>query len=294
MSLPARVATLVVAFLAVVAGVCVRRHPLPAGRPADGGLHRRRDPEHRAQVNIVHAGGRAEHGAATAGLGVLLHQEPETGKWVHTTLFKVPAGTRVNMTILGYDGCTPLRNPYWGMVTGTIGNIALRQRQAGLGDQLLVGLQRRAHVLDPRHQPERADGLAGADREPVRHVAVHLGPAQTMTFSFMTPQAAGRLLLAVPGPLRRRLRRRIWRSHADDRLHDRQHGRWCPDGRAEAPPRPPAAPPDGPANHGLRIFLIWLSCRAHRRPAHLVRLGPAPAAGHDVVVRGQASSSTSR
>jgi len=34
----------------------------------------------------------------------------------------VPAGTRVNMTILGYDGCTPLRNPYWGKVTGTIGN----------------------------------------------------------------------------------------------------------------------------------------------------------------------------
>ena len=27
------------------------------------------------------------------------------------------------MTILGYDGCTPLRNPYWSKVTGTIGNV---------------------------------------------------------------------------------------------------------------------------------------------------------------------------
>ena len=38
---------------------------------------------------------------------------------MHTTYFKVPAGTQVNITILGYDGCTPLRNPYWGQVTGT-------------------------------------------------------------------------------------------------------------------------------------------------------------------------------
>ena len=51
---------------------------------------------------------------------------------MHTTLFKVPAGTRINMTILGYDGCTPLRNPFWGQVTGTIGDVALRERQAGL------------------------------------------------------------------------------------------------------------------------------------------------------------------
>ena len=40
------------------------------------------------------------------------------------SLFTVPAGTRVHVTIYGYDGCTPLRNPYWGLVTGTIGNTA--------------------------------------------------------------------------------------------------------------------------------------------------------------------------
>jgi hypothetical protein len=50
-------------------------------------------------------------------------KDPSTGQFVHTTYFKVPAGTRVNMTILGYDGCTPLRNPVWGKVTGTIGNV---------------------------------------------------------------------------------------------------------------------------------------------------------------------------
>jgi hypothetical protein len=38
-------------------------------------------------------------------------------------LFKVPAGATVNVTVLGYDGCTPLRNPFFGQVTGTIGNV---------------------------------------------------------------------------------------------------------------------------------------------------------------------------
>jgi hypothetical protein len=33
---------------------------------------------------------------------------------VHTTYFAVPAATKVNITIYGYDGCTPLRNPVWG------------------------------------------------------------------------------------------------------------------------------------------------------------------------------------
>jgi hypothetical protein len=48
-------------------------------------------------------------------------QDPTNKQWVHTTLFKVPAGTTVNMTILGYDGCTPARNNYWSHVQGTIG-----------------------------------------------------------------------------------------------------------------------------------------------------------------------------
>ena len=29
----------------------------------------------------------------------------------------------MNVTILGYDGCTPLRNPLWGQVSGTAGNV---------------------------------------------------------------------------------------------------------------------------------------------------------------------------
>jgi hypothetical protein len=49
-------------------------------------------------------------------------QDPVSKQWVHTTLFSVPANTKVNMTIYGYDGCTPLRNNYFSNVEGTIGN----------------------------------------------------------------------------------------------------------------------------------------------------------------------------
>jgi hypothetical protein len=55
-------------------------------------------------------------------------QDPATKKWVHTTLFQVPANTRVNMTILGYDGCTPLRNNFWSQVQGTLGNKVVVQQ----------------------------------------------------------------------------------------------------------------------------------------------------------------------
>jgi|SRR5579875_138875 len=50
-------------------------------------------------------------------------KSPSTGKWVHTTLFTLPAGSKIDMTILGYDGCTPLRNPAFGQVTGTQGGV---------------------------------------------------------------------------------------------------------------------------------------------------------------------------
>ena len=34
----------------------------------------------------------------------------------------MPANTKFNVTLYGYDGCTPLRNNYFSQVQGTIGN----------------------------------------------------------------------------------------------------------------------------------------------------------------------------
>ena len=46
------------------------------------------------------------------------------GQWVHTTLWQVPAHTRVNVTIYNYDSGGPLRNQQVGQVTGTYGESA--------------------------------------------------------------------------------------------------------------------------------------------------------------------------
>lgn len=49
-----------------------------------------------------------------------LTQAPD-GKWVHTTLWDLPAHTQVNVTDWEYDSGSPLRNQFLGHVTGTIG-----------------------------------------------------------------------------------------------------------------------------------------------------------------------------
>jgi hypothetical protein len=51
--------------------------------------------------------------------------ESPSGQWVHTTLLKLPAHTRINVTILQYDSGSPLRNQEIGQVEGTVGGIEL-------------------------------------------------------------------------------------------------------------------------------------------------------------------------
>jgi hypothetical protein len=45
----------------------------------------------------------------------------ENGKWVRTTVWKVPANAIVNVTIYNFDGASGLRNPLLGQVRGTVG-----------------------------------------------------------------------------------------------------------------------------------------------------------------------------
>jgi hypothetical protein len=46
------------------------------------------------------------------------------GQWIHSTVWKVPAHTRINLTIEQYDSGSPLRNQQWGLVAGTTGGVA--------------------------------------------------------------------------------------------------------------------------------------------------------------------------
>jgi hypothetical protein len=117
-SLPVRITALLVAFAAVVVGAAfivvhyILGSPPTVTYTASGGVTNvmlQEDPQNNGDL------------AGKPDWVSYFVQDPGSKQWVHTTLFSVPAGTTVHMTILGYDGCTPPRNNFWSMVQGTEG-----------------------------------------------------------------------------------------------------------------------------------------------------------------------------
>ncbi len=53
-----------------------------------------------------------------------------SGQWQHATIWKVPAHTRINLTIEQYDSGSPLRNQQWGLVAGTTNGVETLNGQA--------------------------------------------------------------------------------------------------------------------------------------------------------------------
>jgi hypothetical protein len=118
-SVAARAAALIAAFLVVVgAGVFVAVYYLGSATTqlpivhysASGG-----------QVNVVLQEDPQNDSSSRPDWVSYYTQDPASKQWLHTTLFSVPANTKVNVTIYGFDGCTPLRNNYFSQVQGTIG-----------------------------------------------------------------------------------------------------------------------------------------------------------------------------
>jgi hypothetical protein len=70
------------------------------------------------------------YGSGTHPTWVSYLVESPQGQWVHTTVFQVPAHTRINVTIYQYDSGSPLRNQELGQVGGTNGNVALLNGKA--------------------------------------------------------------------------------------------------------------------------------------------------------------------
>jgi len=190
-SLPARVTTLLVAFVAVVAGVAfVAIHFIGSSPPvenytpyASGG-----------QVNVVLQTDAQNTVTNKPDWVSYFIQDPRTKQWVHTTYFAVPAATKVNMTIEGYDGCTPLRNPVWNQVTGTIGGVEYVNGKptsnldswAGCNVQhtfTMAGLGINVPIASPTTLSQN-NNLCGDS-------PCTSGPHQVVTFSFMTPAQGG-------------------------------------------------------------------------------------------------------
>jgi hypothetical protein len=129
-SVPVRVVTLLVAFAVVVVGaVYIVAHYVVGNTPtvdytsaASGGV-----------VNVVLQEDPQNNSSSRPDWVSYFVMKPGANptlqsSWVHTTLFSVPANTRVNMTIRGYDGCTPLRNNFWSQVQGTMGGVVAYQQ----------------------------------------------------------------------------------------------------------------------------------------------------------------------
>ncbi len=207
MSVPVRVVTLLVAFAAVVAGAVFIVAHYVVGSPltvdytsaASGG-----------QVNVVLQEDPQNDSSSKPDWVSYYVMKPganpmSAGSWVHTTLFKVPANTRVNMTILGYDGCTPARNNYWSKVQGTLGNLVTVQQFKTVGQPLgppkpfplintwsdcsvghtfaIPGL----HVFVPVASPN----TALFNKDACSDSPCTEGPHSTEKFSFMTPDHTG-------------------------------------------------------------------------------------------------------
>jgi hypothetical protein len=190
-SLPARIVTLLVAFLAVVAvALFVVIHyflggpqtvDFSAGVSADTG----------ATVHVVLQEDPQNTVSTHPDWVSYFIQNPTTKQWEHTTLFKVPAGSRIDVTIYGYDGCTPLRNPYWGKVTGTIGDVEYvngkPMSQLNSWSGCNVGHTFSIPGIDlnvPMASPGLTANLCGTS-------PCTSGPHETVTFSFMSPRTTG-------------------------------------------------------------------------------------------------------
>jgi len=129
-----------------------------------------------------------------------LTQSP-AGNWEHTTIWQVPAHTRVNVTIYQYDSGSPLRNQQLGQVTGTIGDTATLTRCDAGASQASCGAPKSFSVNDSNV----GNGVAHTFSIPSIGVSVPLAgvngndtlcgvaPCQTgsphniITFSFISP-----------------------------------------------------------------------------------------------------------
>ncbi len=207
MSLPARVTTLVIAFLAVVAGVVfVALHYIGSQPPvvdytplASNG-----------QVNVTMMTAPQTTVTDKPDWVTYFIKNPSTGQFVHTTYFEVPANTKINVTILGYDGCTPLRNPLWGHVTGTIGgveNVSYFNGKTYSASQpistfnsyancsvqhtfAIPGLGLNVPVASVTTVQENSE-LCSISPCVAPNSSEALAPHTVVTFSFMTPKAGG-------------------------------------------------------------------------------------------------------
>ncbi len=200
MSVPVRVVTLLVAFAAVVAGAVfvvvkyVASSPPTVRYSASGGV-----------VNVMLQEDPQNNDPANPDWVSYYVQDPQTRQWVHTTMFSVPAGSQVHVTILGYDGCTPPRNNYWTQVQGTAGGTVSVQQFKDPGKplgtaQTLSQINGWAHcavghtfAIPSLHVfvPVASPNMGLFNKEPCSSSPCTTGPYAQESFTFSAPASPG-------------------------------------------------------------------------------------------------------
>jgi hypothetical protein len=145
------------------------------------------------QVNVVLQEDPGNNTATRPNWVTYYVQDPATKNWVHTTLFSVPANTKVNVTIYGFDGCTPLRNNFFSQVQGTIGNTVTVQQfdnswaDCNVGHTFAIpGMNLYVPVPSPNAQNSKNNLCSSEPCTPSS-----AGAYAQETFSFMSPSHAG-------------------------------------------------------------------------------------------------------
>jgi hypothetical protein len=125
-----------------------------------------------------------------------LTENPQ-GQWVHTTMWQVPAHTKIDVTIYQFDSGSPLRNQQIGQVTGTIGDTATLDgtpfmvNNSNVGNGVghtfsipTIGLSVPLAGNDPNATLCAVAPCSVSNNSPDPN---NNGPHRTITFSFMSP-----------------------------------------------------------------------------------------------------------
>ena len=116
-SLAARLVAIAVAALVVAALIGLYVADLLRSPPP---VAARQTAAHTAQLTLKTEAAVGPQGGNPPWVSYLV-QNPQ-GKWVHSTIFKVPAHSLVHVTVYQFDGDSGLRNPFLSQVHGTVGN----------------------------------------------------------------------------------------------------------------------------------------------------------------------------
>jgi hypothetical protein len=116
-------------------------------------------------------------------------RDPHNGKWIRSTIWQLPAHTRINVTAYQYDSCGPLRNQYFGHVRGTVGSaIYVNGHSESLADSY-----RQCSVAHSFTVPQLGinvplAGVPGSAKNPCAQAPCQLSDShEVIKFSFVTP-----------------------------------------------------------------------------------------------------------